>query len=124
MDASIIGEIFLDNCYVRDLVLPEHPIIVDIGGYIGDFALYAAKRLNARKVVVCEPSAENLAILKRNVSNNHYEDRIEVVNKAVTDGSDVMMDVTASCRGQARVSAYSRGNVPRQPIAGISLANL
>ena len=65
VDAGILAETFLDNCYVRGLILPEHPVVVDIGGFIGDFALYATKCLNARKVVVCEPSPQNWALLMK-----------------------------------------------------------
>lgn len=125
VDASILGEIFTDNCYVRGLSLRDEPVIVDIGGFIGDFAVYAARRLNARKVVVCEPSPDNWALLTKNVATNHYEDRIEMVNKAVTDGGDVMMNVDAPSRGQARVSAYyGNSNVGRRRVPGVTLLRL
>jgi|SRR5262245_55587016 len=124
MDASILAEIFLDNCYVRGLALPPSPIVVDIGGYIGDSAIYAAKYLNARKVVVCEPSPRNWTLLTRNVANNHYEDRIEMVNMAVTGGEDVLLNVDAPDRGQARVSAYGPNNVERRRVPTVTLATL
>lgn len=125
MDAAILAEVFLDKCYVQGLTMPDQPIVVDIGGYIGDFALYAAKCLNARKVVVCEPSPPNWTLLRKNVANNHYEDRIEMVNKAVTDGEDVMMNVDAPDRGQARVTAYyDSGNLSGKTIPGVTLASL
>jgi FkbM family methyltransferase len=123
-DAGVLAETYLNNSYVRGLTLPDHPTVVDIGGFIGDFALYAARYLNARKVIVCEPSPQNWALLKRNVANNHYENRIEMVNKAVTDGQDVMMDVDAPARGQHRVSAYYPSGVERRAVAGISLADI
>jgi FkbM family methyltransferase len=124
VDAGILAETYLDNSYVRGLSLPEHPIVVDIGGFIGDFALYAAKRLNALRVVVCEPSSQNWALLERNVANNHYEDRIELVNKAVTDGRDIRMNVDAPARGQHRVSGYYHSSVEGRTVPGISLASL
>jgi FkbM family methyltransferase len=124
VDAGILAETFLDNCYVRGLILPEHPVVVDIGGFIGDFALYATKCLNARKVVVCEPSPQNWALLRKNVNNNDYQDRIEMVNKAVTDGRDIMMDVDAPARGQHRVSAYYPNNAARKIIPGVALATI
>jgi FkbM family methyltransferase len=124
VDAGILAETYLDNSYIRGLILPDHPIVVDIGGFIGDFALYAAKRLNALKVVVCEPSSQNWTLLKRNVANNCYEDRIDVVNKAVTDGRDLMMNVDVPARGQHRVSGYYPSSVERRVIPGISLARL
>src|SRR5712692_7357055 len=88
-DAMTVADIFLDNCYGRYLSLPDNPVIIDVGGFIGDFSLYAVKRLNARRVIVCEPSPRNWALLLKNIANNGYEDRIEPVNKAVTDGGNV-----------------------------------
>jgi Met-10+ like-protein len=77
--ARIVREIFFERPYVQYVNLPPHPVIVDIGGYIGDFSLYAAKYLNARRVVVFEPTAENFALLKQNIENNGYGDRITAV---------------------------------------------
>lgn len=125
-DAMTIAEIFGgDDGYVRELSLPDHPVVIDIGGFIGDFALYAVKRLNARRVIVCEPSPRNWALLLRNISNNGYEQRIEPVNKAVTDGSDVMMNLDAPDECQSMVSAYYRsGGQQLTAVPGISLAEL
>ena len=122
VDAAILTEIFLDNCYVRGLSLPDQPVVVDIGGYIGDFALYAAKHLNARRIIVCEPSPRNWALLTRNISQNGYSDRIQALHKAVTDGRDVMMNVDVRDRGQHRVSAYYVSDQPLKNVPGITLA--
>src|SRR5690348_3417510 len=62
-DASTLAEIFLDDCYVRNVILPANPVVIDVGGFIGDFSLYAVKRLNACRVIVCEPSPRNWALL-------------------------------------------------------------
>ena len=48
-DAMTIAEIFLGNSYIRDVTLPPNPVVIDVGGFIGDFSLYAVKRLNAHK---------------------------------------------------------------------------
>ena len=50
-DAMTVAEIFLDDCYRGDLTLPHNPVVIDIGGFIGDFSLYAVKRLNASRVI-------------------------------------------------------------------------
>jgi len=123
-DAAILAEIFVENCYIQGLSLPPRPVVIDVGGYIGDFALYAAKHLNALKVVVCEPSPHNWALLENNVARNNYQDRIEIVNKAVTSGGDVMMDVDAPQRGQAMVSAYGSATAVRKLVRGVTLADL
>lgn len=124
MDAENVAEIFLDNCYVRDLLLPDRPVVVDIGGYTGDFAVYAASRLNARRVVTCEPSPHNWLLLKKNVTANHYDDRVVMLNKAVTEGGDVMMNTDAPGRDQARVSAYGPTDRERTAVPGITLESI
>jgi FkbM family methyltransferase len=123
-DAMTIAEIFLDDCYVRDLTLPPNPVVIDVGGFIGDFSLYAVKRLNARRVIVCEPSRRNWALLLKNIANNGYEDRIEPVNKAVTDGGNAMMNIDAPDEYQCTVSAYFLSGQPLNAVSGISLGQL
>jgi FkbM family methyltransferase len=123
-DALTLSEIFLGDCYGHDLTLPPNPVVVDIGGFIGDFSLYAVKRLNARRVIVCEPSPRNWALLLRNIANNGYEDRIEPVNKAVTDGGDIMMNIDAPDECQCMVSAYFPSEQPLSCVSGISLDQL
>lgn len=123
-DAMTLAEIFLDNCYVRDLTLPHNPVVIDVGGFIGDFSLYAVKRLNARRVIVCEPSPRNWALLLKNIANNGYEDRIEPVNKAVTDGGNAMMNIDAPDEWQCMVSAYCPSEQRLSAVPGISLSQL
>jgi len=123
-DAMTIAEIFLGDNYTRGLTLPSNPVIIDIGGFVGDFSLYAAKRLNARRVIVCEPSPRNWALLLMNISNNGYQDRIEPVNKAVTDGGSVMMNIDAPDESQCMVSAYYHSGQPLTAVPGISLSEL
>src|SRR6202171_3177067 len=124
MEATILAEVFIEKCYVRGLLLPDHPVVVDIGGFIGDFALFAAQSLKARRVIVYEPSPGNWTLLTKNVATNKFEDRIEMVNKAVTDGRPVMLNVDAPNRAQARVSAYSSTNGARKLVPGVTLAQL
>jgi FkbM family methyltransferase len=123
-DASTVGEIFTTDCYVRDVRLPHDPVVVDIGGFVGDFSLYAVKRLNARRVIVCEPSPQNWALLLKNIANNGYEDRIEPVNKAVTDGGNAMMNIHAPEEYQCMVSAYCPSEQALSVVPGISLGQL
>jgi FkbM family methyltransferase len=123
-DAMTLAEIFLDDCYGGGLDLPYNPVIIDIGGFIGDFALYAVKRLNARRVIVCEPSPRNWALLLKNIANNGYEGRIEPVNKAVTDGRNAMMNIDAPDECQCMVSAYHPGVQHLSAVPGISLGDL
>ena len=123
-DAVTVAEIFLGDGYLFKLALPQNPVVIDVGGFIGDFSLFAVKRLNARKVIVCEPSPRNWTLLLKNIANNGYEDRIEPVNKAVTDGRDVMMNLDAPDDRQCMVSAYFPSDRPMSSVPGVSLGQL
>jgi FkbM family methyltransferase len=124
-DAMTVAEIFLDDCYIRHLPTPHnYPVVIDVGGFIGDFSLYAVKRLNARRVIVCEPSPRSWALLLQNIRSNGFEKLIVPVNKAVTDGSDIMMNIDAPDTSQCTVSAYFQSEQPAQSVPGISLEQL
>lgn len=58
-------------------ILPSD-IVVDIGGYIGEYSLYA-KRQGAKKVTVYEPTPDTFKLLSKNVNKLG----IIAVNKAV-----------------------------------------
>jgi FkbM family methyltransferase len=124
-DAEVLAEMFLDLDYVRGFQLPKDPIIVDIGGYIGDFAIYAAKYLKPQTVITIEPSPQNFALLDANIRLNQFEDRIVALPMAVTDGHSTEMNIDTEESGQLRVSAFygtSHGVLKKVP--GISLAQI
>lgn len=124
-DAEVLAEMFLDGDYVRGFQLPENPIIVDIGGYIGDFAIYAARYLKPQTVITVEPSPRNYALLDANIKLNRFEDLIVALPLAVTDGHSTEMNIDTEESGQLRVSAYygtSHGALKKVP--GISLAEI
>ena len=123
MDATILYEVFIDHCYAEKLKLSVNPVIIDVGGYIGDFAIYACKYLNAAKVITCEPSPSNLRLLRQNVTLNNYSDRVTIIAKAVTAGGDIFIDTELPPRSQARVSAYGTQVNPTR-IPGITLEEI
>ncbi len=123
-DARIIKENFIDKPYIRYFDLPTNPTIVDIGGYIGDFSIYAVKYLNANKVIVYEPTVENFEILKMNITNNAFEDRIIAVNKAVSDSSEVLLNVEIQESDEVHVSAYWYPEAAGRVVPSLTLSEL
>lgn len=94
-DAIIIREQFIDKEYLARFKTPSGctPIIVDIGSYIGDFALYCAHYLGA-KVVAYEPTTENFEVLKKNLDlNPKLAGRIAAVNRGVASTPEVVANV-------------------------------
>ena len=66
---------------------------MDVGGYIGDFALWCADELDAR-VVVYEPATENWEMPQANLAlNPRLSDQITAVNKGVSTSKEVVSNV-------------------------------
>lgn len=106
-DARVLQEIFLIQPYTRNLSIAPGGTVVDIGGYIGDFALYAMKRLHARRVIVYEPSPRNFELLERNVVQNGYQHTVVAVQQGVSDRREVYMNLDLPDHKQVNVSAYA-----------------
>ena len=124
-DARIVREIFFELPYTRHLRLAPHPVVVDIGGYIGDFALYAARYLGAARVVVYEPTLENFALLARNIDLNGYGDRITAVRRAVGEAGEVKLNVQKLEGDEIHVSAYRYADrAERRRVQSVSLEQL
>lgn len=64
MDIWTLKEVILDKQYERFVSLPNQGTIIDIGGAIGEFSLYAAKNENA--VFAYEVDDERVDLFKKN----------------------------------------------------------
>jgi FkbM family methyltransferase len=94
-DTRIIWEQFIDRGYLARFQIPDGrpPVVVDIGSYIGDFALYCAHRLGAQ-VVAYEPAKENFEMLEKNLGlNPHLANRVTAVNRAVAATPEIVANV-------------------------------
>jgi FkbM family methyltransferase len=124
-DAAIVEEVFIDRCYDQFGGLGASPVVVDIGGYIGDFSLYAAKEMGAAKVFVCEPIEENLTLLRRNVERNGLGDRIIVLPVAVSgEDGEIVMRVKKDTGNEVHASAHLYPEAEARKIPCLSFATL
>jgi len=62
-------------------------VFVDVGSNVGNHALYAAKILDARKVIAFEPNPVALRILEFNIVANGLRDRVVVHDVGLSDKS-------------------------------------
>jgi len=60
----------------------KDPIIIDIGGEVGDSALYFAIK-GAKEVIVIEPFPNNYEYLIKNINSNNFQDKIKPINAMV-----------------------------------------
>jgi FkbM family methyltransferase len=82
-----IYEIFAEDCYHFDWflgALAQRPIqVIDIGGQMGTFACRLAQINPGASIVSYEPSSTSASFLRRNLDQNHFADRVSVVQKAL-----------------------------------------
>ncbi len=64
--------------------LNKNSLVIDLGGHIGDFTIFTAYTKKS-KVIVFEPEKENFLLLKDNIKLNSLEQKVQAVNKAVTN---------------------------------------
>jgi len=71
-DRFIINEIWLHKIYSpKGFEIKKQDVVVEVGGHIGVFTIYAASR--AKKVYVFEPSPENFSLLSKNIKINYLK---------------------------------------------------
>ena len=86
-DLFIVYEVFLESAYrAMEIVLSEvqGPVhVVDLGAHIGCFSLRALRARSDVFVDCYEPSADNRAVLNRNLLTNGFDkDRVRVFEEA------------------------------------------
>lgn len=82
-DRNLINEIWIHKLYTKKLNIEEKDTVVDIGGHIGVFSIFASKLANKGKVYSFEPS-ENFILLSQNIKLNNLTNTV-AINKAVSD---------------------------------------
>lgn len=133
-DKIVIREIFVDNVYqVVEGDLDDTGIVIDIGGNIGAFSMYAAA-LGAKKVLTYEPDNFNWPILKANIERNGMGDIITPYKNGVLDKGKTVKLVNGQgasfVEGEKTIPTpeaqriVDEGNVPSQDIVCISLASV
>ncbi len=71
MDVWIIKETCLDHDYeTHGIALQDGWTVMDIGGGLGDFTVYAARKLPNSRVIAYEPFPESYALLQKNLRLN------------------------------------------------------
>jgi FkbM family methyltransferase len=96
MDIWSIKETFLDRFYERwGVPLKPGWTILDIGGGLGDYTLYAATRQPGCRVYAFEPTPDSFALLQENVAANRVQN-IQAYPLAVwSKNGEITIDTSA-----------------------------
>lgn len=83
-DFRTARSIFSDESYLHaPIEIPPTGTILDIGGHIGCFTLFAGHRANKGRLLTFEPEPANFNLLQKNIAANQL-DRVELFPLAVT----------------------------------------
>jgi len=80
-DLFVIGETYVERLYDGDY---HEKSVIDVGGYIGETALFFAQR-GAKRVFCVEPASDNFRLLEQNISQSSFKDKIVVIQAAILD---------------------------------------
>jgi len=85
-DHAIANELFLDHQYryCDDVIRGARHAVIDIGGHLGFFSLYASLLNSTVPIYSYEPHAGNFELLKKNLKENRVKN-VTAKNLAVSD---------------------------------------
>ena len=83
----ILSEIFQRRVYGSLDDLPRNPIILDVGAYVGTFAIYAARLRPDATIYSFEPERSNFLALEENLRANGITN-VRPINKAVGEKTE------------------------------------
>lgn len=78
--ADTINEIFIKEIYKANV---KDKVVIDVGAYFGESSIYFALQ-GAKKVIALEPDEESYKIALRNIKENGLENKITLLNKAIS----------------------------------------
>lgn len=97
--------------------------IVDVGGNIGAFTLFAAAKSPKATIIALEPELQNLRVLQGNLERNHLESRVKALNLGIGDGRPVTLYTFEGDEGGNSIYRTKEGGSPVM-IQTISLGEL
>ncbi len=83
----VFKEIFMSDVYdIEDLIkmLPEQPIVVDIGANVGFFDFILLSKIKAARIYAYEPMPANVSLMNKTINENKLESYISLHQMAVT----------------------------------------
>lgn len=97
---------------------PQNGIFVDVGAFVGNHSVYAAKFFNAKKIFSFEPQDAIFSVLKTNIQLNNIENKVHLYPVALTEKKQ-MMSVARNLPGTRAGTTYGydeRGKTQGMPL--------
>ncbi len=117
IEPAIFAETYIHQIHFFGFDLGKQ-IVVDVGGFVGDTALYFAH--HGAKVIVYEPDPSNYSMLQRNLAlNPSLAERVTAWNKAVGFQGSMPVGVGLQGGSGSYVASPRLEQVPSVDLAGL-----
>ena len=116
-DSVVFLENFFLDSYTREkgFDIKENDLVIDVGGHVGYFTIYAAKKAKNGKIITFEPSKESFNVLKNNLKINNIQNVIiENVGVGAKSGTAILNVDTTNSIGNSIF--YSSKNSEKEDI--------
>lgn len=126
MDIWSAKETFVNRFYEKyGTSLQDGWTIVDIGGGIGDFTIFAMKSFPNNRVLAFEPTLESFNLLNKNLSLNSV-DQVQAFNKAIWScNGQIELDMSQGEPGQfTSQNVGQRNNLSKVLVPCMSLSEI
>lgn len=106
-DTLALKEVFVDKIYAALFKnLDDKTTYVDLGGYIGDSAVFASGFEKVSQIIIVEPFPDNLELIKENISLNKIKN-VKIIASAVANDKGKKTFFVHQNKGQ---SGFSKNN--------------
>jgi len=112
-DESIIAEVIINDCYwLKRMKSLKPKVLIDIGGHIGCWGIYAKSLFPDAKLIAVEPNKESYGLYQINAKENGLTN-YEIINAAVEYNKDkkFLVQGVASTGGCWNVSKDKVGHI-------------
>ena len=118
---EVFKELRSDRYGLESCVLGKNDIVIDVGGNVGMFSIYANKKFGC-KIVAFEPVKENYDNFLRNILINRCDESdFEVYNLAVTDKDDDVVTLGIQEWNSGGSSIYYKNPITNRTIKTVNL---
>jgi FkbM family methyltransferase len=121
LETVVLWHISFGCCY---RVSPADRVILDVGGNIGMFCLWAAGQAKAAAITSVEPFPETFERLRAHIRDNRLEHRVTLVNAAVANDEGTRL-MESNDRSSVNKFIMSAGSTrPGVPVKCVRLASV
>ena len=124
-DIFFVQEVFGNRAYSPPgFEIGETDIVIDVGGNIGSFAVFAGRRARSGRVISLEPAGDSFDLLSRNVSTNRLPHVTPLRAAVAAKSGPVTLYRSEIGTGHHSLDPLQAGPGSKEEVDGVTLAEL